>query len=35
MYINPLLFGVLAAATFELVVIFGVAAWITVKGDKR
>ena len=35
MYINPVLVGVLATVTFELLVIVGVAAWMTVKGGRR
>lgn len=35
MYINPVLVGVLATVTFELVVIAGVVVWITVKGGRR
>ena len=35
MYINPVLVGVLATVTFELIVFVGVAVWITAKGGRR
>ena len=35
MYINPVLVGVLATVTFELLVIVGWAAWVTTKGGRR
>ena len=35
MYINPVLVGVLATVTVELIVFVGVVVWITVKGGRR
>ena len=35
MYINPVLVGVLATVTFELLVIVGIAWWTTTRGGRR